>query len=178
MNNKHIVFKEVRKITNLFLHEEVLKDFNPKPLIEKIKANVNKELSYKTNVRNKMTDWQCFSKDPTMSSIFANMSYLVGILLLPDLQLASCWGTWSSKYVETFQHKHSPSDISGILYLTEGGPGTYFPEFNINAEEKIGKLVFFHGDTLHKVEKSKIKKDRFLISFNFEKIKFWSPLKK
>ena len=75
MNNKHIVFKEVRKITNLFLHEEVLKDFNPKPLIEKIKANVNKELSYKTNVRNKMTDWQCFSKDPTMSSIFDNMSY-------------------------------------------------------------------------------------------------------
>ena len=35
MDNKHIVFTEVRKITNLFLHEEMLKDFNPKPLIEK-----------------------------------------------------------------------------------------------------------------------------------------------
>ena len=51
-------------------------------------------------------------------------------------------------------------------------------EFDINVEEKIGKLVFFHGDTLHKVTKNKIKKDRFLISFNFEKIKFWSPLAK
>jgi len=172
MNNKHIVFKEVKKITNLFLHEEMLKDFNPKPLIEKIKLNVNKELSYKTNVRNQMTDWQCFSKDHTMSSIFANMHYLVGILKLPNLQLESCWGTWSSKSVETFQHKHSPSSISGILYLTEGGPGTYFPELNLTVKEEVGKFVIFDPMLYHEVPKYKYTKERVVVAFNCDEHQF------
>jgi|VirMetMinimDraft_7_1064189.scaffolds.fasta_scaffold09176_7 hypothetical protein len=173
MTNQKVIYKQVETTTNLFLCERQLQGLDVEYFIDKIKKNINENISYETNVRNKMTNWNCFINDVAIEKIFANMNSLVSILKLPSLKLDNCWGTWSSNYVETYQHKHTPSMMSGVLYLTEGGPGTFFPQFNINIKEKIGKLVFFHGDTLHMVKKHKLKKDRFLISFNFNELKFW-----
>ena len=173
MNCEKVFYKQIKTTTNLFLCERQIEDLDVSYFIDKIKKNIDKNISYKTNVRNKMTSWSCFKNDVGIKNIFANMDSLLSILKLPSLRLDDCWGTWSSKYVETYPHKHDPSTMSGVLYLTEGGPGTFFPQFNINIEEKIGKIVFFHADTLHMVRKQKLKKDRFLISFNFNKLKFW-----
>ena len=174
MSNKHIIFKSIQPpIINLFLYEEQLENINVNYFIDKIKNNIDKDLSHKTNVKGKMTGWYCFRNDPNMKNLLGTANSLVSILKLPPIRLDECWGTWSSTSVETLEHKHTPADVSAILYLTEGGPGTFFPQFNINIEEKIGKIVFFHADTLHSVRKCKLKKDRFLISFNFNKLKFW-----
>lgn len=173
MSYQKVIYKQIKTTTNLFLCERQLENIDIGYFINKIKKNIDKNISYRTNVRNNMTDWGCFANDVAMQNVFANTDFLLSILKLPTLKLNDCWGTWSSKYVETYPHKHTPSIMSGILYLTEGGPGTFFPQFNINIEEKIGKLVFFHGETLHMVKKHKLKKDRFLISFNFNELKAW-----
>ena len=64
-------------------------------------------------------------------------------------------------------HNHRYNHISGTLYLTENGPGTYFPQFNKTVVEKIGKFVFFSSEANHSVAKSNVKQKRYTVACNF-----------
>ena len=66
------------------------------------------------------------------------------VLNIKDSRLVDAWGNILKKGGAVTEHTHGPAVISGILYLTEGGPGTYFREFNKTVEEKIGKKIPQH----------------------------------
>ena len=74
-------------------------------------------------------------------------------------------------------HDHElTSAFSGILYLTEGGPGTFFHEHNITIEEEIGKFILFHPRLMHSVKKIENDIERITVAFNMDKIKLWENI--
>ena len=125
------------------------------------------ELSYKTNVKGKITNFDLFIKNEIFISLLKESTEFMNIFKIKECYLAEAWGNILGKGEEVVSHKHEPASLCGILYLTEGGPGTCFPEFNKFIEEKIGKIVFFNGDTEHFVPKSNFKGKRYTVSFNF-----------
>jgi hypothetical protein len=82
------------------------------------------------------------------------------------MYLHSAWGNILQNNDEVKLHSHQPALLSGILYLTENGPGTNFPDFNMVLKEKIGKIVFFNSEINHFVQKTNLIEKRYTISFN------------
>ena len=62
------------------------------------------------------------------------------------------------------------------MYLTEGGPGTYFKEYDLLIEEEIGKYILFHPFLKHKVEKIKNNIERVTVAFNMNQLKDWQDV--
>jgi len=163
-----------QRTRSLFLYEDLIENFNPNYFIEKIDKNISDKLSYNTNAKNQITDWHTFVDDIELRKIFLSFDiFFNDYLKTGPLRLDDCWGTKSCEFVETIRHDHSLG-VSGIIYLTEGGPGTFFPQFNFNVSEKIGKIVFFDSQTEHEVKKTKINNTRYLLAFNFKHIKPWN----
>ena len=180
MVNIKFVMKEIINIRfttsthSLFLYEGIIENFNPNYLIKKIDENISEKLSYNTYVKNQMTDFKTFIYDVEIHQLLERFTNLFNLHLnFGPLELQDCWGTKSCEFVETSQHEHGLG-VSGIIYLTEGGPGTFYPQFNLNVDEKIGKIVFFDSRTLHEVKKTKITNPRYVLSFNFKKIHEWN----
>jgi hypothetical protein len=59
------------------------------------------------------------------------------------------------------------------LYLTEGGPGTYFKEYDLLVEEEVGKYILFHPLLKHSVQKIENNIERITIAFNMNEVKTW-----
>ena len=166
------------KIENLgFLIEYQFKNLNFVNFLKKqIKNNVGL-MDYKTNVKGKMTNFTTFNKNKIFNNLLRECIEVTHILNLPKSILKDSWGNILKKGDCVDLHSHYRSTIAGILYLTEGGPGTYFPQLNKNIDEKIGKIVLFSGNLLHSVPIYKGNKDRYTIAFNFEEIINWNETK-
>ena len=75
------------------------------------------------------------------------------------------------------EHDHrSTTAFCGILYLTEGGPGTYFKEYDLTINEEIGKYILFHPDLLHSVSKITNNIERMTVAFNMNRMISWENL--
>tara|TARA_R110000782_G_scaffold7666_2_gene25536 strand:+ start:50 stop:604 length:555 start_codon:yes stop_codon:yes gene_type:complete len=71
------------------------------------------------------------------------------------------------------RHNHlGTTAFSGILYLTDHGPGTYFPELNLTVKEEVGKFVIFDPMLYHEVPKYKYTKERVTVAFNCDEHQF------
>jgi hypothetical protein len=114
--------------------------------------------SYKTNVNGKMTNIDFFCK---------NCNEHIKYFTQNTIALIEAWGNILEGDEEVIPHIHYGSKVCGILYLTEGGPGTYFEQFNKTVEEKIGKIVFFSPEAKHGVVKSNLNNKRYTLAFNF-----------
>ena len=62
------------------------------------------------------------------------------------------------------------------LYLTEGGPGTYFKDFDTTIKEEYGKVVLFDPLLLHQVVPSNLQNTRITMAFNCYEKKPWDNL--
>jgi hypothetical protein len=161
----------------LWIIEYQFKDLS---FVENLKKEIDKnvgELSYKTKVKARMTDWKTFNKNEIFLSLLNKTLPVFKTISINDSYLEESWGNLmeNNDYVEF--HNHLEYSFSGILYLTENGPGTYFPEFDKVIEEKIGKIVFFSSFAKHGVKplKNKNKKEkRYTIAFNFKEVKPWN----
>jgi hypothetical protein len=155
---------------NLFIIEYQLTDLsfvkNFKELIDK---NVG-PLNYKTNVKGKMTSWDFFKNVPEFNNILFNIGQIFTTFPFVEMTLTQAWGNIIEKKDEVIMHNHRYDCVSGILYLTENGPGTYFPQFNKTVVEKIGKFIFFSSEANHSVAPSIIKQKRYTIACNFNEI--------
>ena len=156
----------------LFLIEHQLNDLS---FVEDFKNLIDtniSELSYKTNVKGKMTKWDTFVSNKDFQKIILSNVDIIKYFAINSYYCDNAWGNKLENEDEVTPHHHGTLDIiiSGILYLTEDGPGTYFREFNKTIKEKIGKLVFFSSEAYHSVSKSNLNKARYTISFNFKKI--------
>ena len=165
---------EVVKIEKwLYLLEYQFKDLSFVNILKKEIDNNVGALDYKTNVKGQMTKFDAFVNNELFTNILRECLHVSNVLNIKDSRLTEAWGNILKKGGEVQAHRHNPAVISGILYLTEDGPGTYFYEFNKTVEEKIGKIVFFSGSALHQVLPFKLNKNRYTLGFNLHEIKGW-----
>jgi hypothetical protein len=143
-------------------------------LKNKILKHPVSELSYKTNVKGKFTGFQSLIDDEDLHIFLKDIHKQINFIYKNNFQIKDAWGNICKKNEEVIEHHHgSTSAFCGILYLSEGGPGTFFPEFNITVEEKFGKFVLFHPSVLHSVKKIDKEIERITIAFNMNEIKDW-----
>jgi len=84
-----------------------------------------------------------------------------------DLQLVDAWGNILEAKDYVALHKHDPSDISGILYLSSD-KGTYFEHFDEEIKAEPGKFVLFDSQIRHEVRQGFFKTKRYTLAFNFK----------
>ena len=144
-------------------------------LKEKIKEKVKtSNLNYKTNVKGLFTGFKAFVEDEDFHKFVQSIKKEIITICKKNFYITDAWGNIYFKDGEAIIHNHDGNDsFCGIMYLTEGGPGTYFPQFNMNVNEKIGKFVLFHQLLDHEVKKIDKDIERITIAFNTNLVKDW-----
>ena len=117
-----------------------------------------------------MTDWELFKNLPEFNKILLNIGQIFTSFPFFEMNLTQAWGNIIEKGDEVITHNHRSNAMSGILYLTENGPGTHFHQFNKTIVEKIGKFVFFSAEANHSVERSNSKQKRYTVACNFNEV--------
>jgi len=146
-------------------------------LIDFIKNSKNEELSYKTHVKGHFTGFKSLIENKDFNNFLKIIQENIKIIFKENFIISDAWGNICKKGEEVSEHNHgSTTGFCGILYLTEGGPGTYFKEHDLLVEEKIGKYVLFHPELFHKVEKITTDIERITVAFNMNEIKSWDDL--
>ena len=165
------------KQLDLFLLESKIQDMSCINYFKKkIDAGViNSDNNKKTNVKGKMTDWKYFNDDEVLHKFLREINHLMFKFVLPHqkLLLQSSWGNilQGEDYVE--QHDHIGANISGVLYLTDIGPGLDFPDFKRTIKEETGKFILFHPNSSHGVKKTNLKEKRYTLAFNVYATNYW-----
>jgi len=143
-------------------------------LKNKILQHPGSELSYKTHVKGKFTGFESLINDEDFYIFLKDIHKQINFIYKDNFQIKEVWGNVCKKNEEITEHSHgNVSAFCGILYLSEGGPGTFFTEFNITVEEKFGKFVLFHPSVLHSVKKIDKEIERITIAFNMNEINNW-----
>jgi len=161
---KKPILKETTIIESYIEDTFVIEDLKKK-IDEKIGA-----LSYKTNVRAEMTDWKDFLKEESFKRIMHQNAGLWQSQFknITSYYLKDAWGNKLKQNDFVVEHSHEPSVLSGIIYLTNKGPGTYFPEIDSLIKEEIGKVVLFQSYLKHSVSEFTFDEFRYTISFNLD----------
>ena len=170
------------KVKDVFLETFILtgKINNPEiinNLINFIKNNKNEELSYKTHVKGYFTGFKSLNENTDFHLFLKLIQPQIQIIYQENFEIVDAWGNICKKNEEVTEHNHrSVSAFCGILYLSEGGPGTYFKEHDLLIKEEIGKFVLFHPVLFHSVPKINQEIERITLAFNMSGIKEWENL--
>jgi hypothetical protein len=163
------ILKETYILTGKINNEQLIKN-----LIEFVKKNKDENLSYKTNVKGHFTGFKSLIKNNEFITFLREIQENIKIIYQENFIINDAWGNICKIGEEVTEHDHgSVSGFCGILYLTEGGPGTYFKEYDILVEEEIGKYILFHPSLKHSVKKIENDIERITIAFNMGAIKEW-----
>tara|TARA_R110000823_G_scaffold315645_1_gene448855 strand:- start:703 stop:1179 length:477 start_codon:yes stop_codon:yes gene_type:complete len=149
----------------MFLKEYKIEDINYINLLkQEVVENIDKHHSYTTNVKGKMTYWKFFTHQSKNFEKVRDVLY--------EYHIYEAWGNILNKddYVDKHNHiadhENFPVTASGVLYLTDVGPGTSFVDFDKIIKSEIGKIIVFSPKYNHLVEKYDGDKDRITIAFN------------
>lgn len=146
-------------------------------LINFIKNKKNNELDYKTNVKGHFTGFKSLIENNDFISFLKEIQENIKIIYRENFVIQDAWGTLCKKEEEVLEHDHiGVTGFCGILYLTEGGPGTYFKQYDLLIKEEIGKYILFHPFLKHKVEKIKNNIERMTVAFNMNQLKDWQDV--
>ena len=145
-------------------------DIDSKYFISKINKGVEEEgnQSYKTNVKSQMTSFAYFMKDEKFlkfsKEIKPAFDYHNNSC---DVKLNDAWGNKILPGCHVMTHNHGNVEISGILYLQNGGEETFFTDLRLKIKPEIGKFLLFDSNLLHGVGTNNTKENRYTISFNY-----------
>jgi len=143
-------------------------------LINFVKNNKDEKLSYQTKVKAHFTGFKSLIQNTDFINFLTIIQPTIKIIYNRNFIIEDAWGNLCKKNEEVIEHNHeSITAFCGILYLTEGGPGTYFKGYDLNIEEEIGKYVLFHPLLLHSVKKIENDIERITVAFNMNKLKSW-----
>lgn len=142
-------------------------------LTDIVKKNKDDKLSYKTNVKGHFTGFKTLVNDPNFHDFLKLIQPYINIIYKNDFIIDDAWGNICKKGDEVTEHDHGDNAFCGILYLSNGGPGTYFKDYDITVNEEIGKYVLFHSKLLHSVKKIEKDMNRITVAFNMGKIRDW-----
>jgi hypothetical protein len=136
-------------------------------LIYFIKNNKDEELSYKTYVKGHFTGFQSLIKNKDFTDFIKIIHPQIKIIHQFDFEIFEAWGNICRYGEEVTEHDHRRiSAFCGILYLSEGGPGTYFKDYDLTVQEEIGKYILFHPKLIHEVKKIEKNIERITLAFN------------
>lgn len=161
----------------IFLTEYQFEDTS---FVKEFKSLIDKNVGpydFKTNVKGRMTPFNCFIKNKTLHKLLDECTRFLKITNCRPTELCEAWGNILDRGNEVKPHDHATMEYSALLYLTEGGPGTYFHGFDITIEEKIGKIVFFSSEALHSVKGTTKKQKRYTLALNFVERAEWHTIK-
>ena len=157
--------------------EGFLNNIDSRYFISKIEEGINQENNenYKTNVKGKFTGFDSLVYEPETLEFMRYIEPSISNIYNRIAYVKECWGNIYNNDDHALLHHHQDcSGFSGILYLTEGGPGTYFSDFDITINEEYGKVVLFDPLLLHQVKSSNLKNSRITMGFNCHEKKAWS----
>ena len=142
-------------------------------IIEDLKKKIDEKigpLSYKTNVRAEMSNWQDFLNEDSFKKIMYQNTDLWESQFreIKSYLIREAWGNRLKQNDFVAEHSHEPSALSGIIYLTNKGPGTYFSGIDYTIKEETGKVVLFQSELKHSVSKFTFDEYRYTISFNLD----------
>jgi len=171
--NFDIKYKEVKKqgfiLTGKIHDKEVINN-----LINFVKNNKDEKLSYQTSVKGHFTGFKSLINNEYFHKFLKLIKdEMSAIYPIDRFIIKDCWGNILKKGEEIIEHRHGNTAFCGVIYLTEGGPGTYFSEYDITIEEKIGGFILFNPILAHSVKKMEQDIERITIAFNMDAIKDW-----
>ena len=171
--NYELKVKEILKETYILIgkinNKELIKN-----LIEVVKKNKDENLSYKTNVKGHFTGFRSLVQNNQFITFLENIQKNIKIIYQDNFIIQDAWGNICKRGGEVTEHAHADiTGFCGVLYLTEGGPGTYFKEYNLLIEEEVGKYILFHPILKHSVKKIENDIERITIAFNMNETKAW-----
>lgn len=173
MNSEEIFRKKIPIET--FVSTFCLKN---KDLLNRLVAivlnNCNNKLSYKTNVVAKFTGFKDILDFPEVKEIFDEIKEYSHDIYPHGFIATEVWGNVYEKEDYAKPHNHAGvTAFCGIVYLSEGGPGTYFSQYNMTISEEFGKVVLFHPSLVHEVKQSNLQNKRITLAFNCNEMKNW-----
>jgi hypothetical protein len=147
-------------------------------LKEHIKINVNEDLSHKTYVKGKMSDFSYLINNQFFHDFLKHIQPYIYLIYKNNFIINSAWANICKKSEQVLLHNHlGITAFCGILYLTKNGPGTYFKDYDITVEEEIGKFVLFSPILYHSVKEVENDVERITVAFNMNETKFWDENK-
>ena len=150
-----------------------LKDLDNDYFINQIKNNIDKRLSYETNVHGKMTKWKSFNEDKKFLDLLKLIDKNFKLDLLKECELQDSWGIMLEPDDETVMHNHEGSTASGIIYLNDCKNKIIFPQINTEIDiEKNTCLIF--SSLLNHYCTPMVEDTKFAIAFNVKNVKDWS----
>jgi len=150
--------------------------------IIEIKNNLDKDVSYATNVKGGMTDWKYFVDKPSFQKFltyFINQNQLTNQYLQNFHEKRYVREAWGNE-LNTNDHvaEHSHLAYHGILYLTSGNP-LILPELNMEIHPQPGEYYLFPPEIRHRVDPVKENQNtRYNLIFNFDNQYNWLRDKK
>jgi len=147
-------------------------DLNNEYFIKKIEEGVKlpDNKNFQTNVQGEMTDWKYFNNDPEFVKIACEViEYCESHNLLDKLvKLQDSWGYKEVFSNYTKRHNHTPSVLSGVIYLSKVNQPLIFDQINETIDPEPGDFAIFSSFLYHKT-KTRILDNtiKYGISFNF-----------
>jgi hypothetical protein len=136
-------------------------------LIYFIRNNKDEALSYKTSVKAHFTGFKSLVENKDFINFLKIIQPQIKFIFNDNFEISDAWGNLCRYGEEIVEHDHHKNTaFCGILYLSEGGPGTYFKDYDLTVEEEIGKYVLFHPYLIHKVKKIEKDIERITVAFN------------
>lgn len=163
------ILKETYILTGKINNEQLIKN-----LIDTVRKNKDENLSYKTHVKGHFTGFRSLVQNNEFISFLKEIQGNIKIVYKENFIIHDAWGNICKIGEEVTEHNHEGiNGFCGILYLTEGGPGTYFKEYDLLVKEEIGKYILFHPSLKHSVRKIENDIERITIAFNMNEVKEW-----
>jgi len=171
--NFELIAKEVSKET-FILTGEITNTEIINNLTKFVKEKKDEKLSFKTHVKGKFTGFKSLINNRDFINFLKIIRPNIKVVYPENFIIEDAWGNLCKINEEVTEHEHAGvSAFCGILYLSEGGPGTYFKDYDLLIKEKIGKYILFSPSLLHRVEKIKNNIERITIAFNMGQIQKW-----
>ena len=136
--------------------------------------NNDEKLNFKTNVQGLFTGFEFFLNNTNFHKFIKLIENEIKLIYNKTFIISSAWGNVLKKDGEVIEHDHKGTTaFCGILYLSDGGPGTYFSDYNMSVHEEVGKFILFSPFLKHSVIQVNNNIERVTLAFNANLCRKW-----
>jgi hypothetical protein len=170
--NFNFIYKDIMVPTFMLTGE--INDYEITQNLKNKILNFKDEKNLITNVKGLFTGFNYFVENIDFHNFIKSIKNEINFIFKENFTITNAWGNLLKKNGEVIEHNHrGVSGFCGILYLSSDGPGTYFKDYDITVQEKVGRFVLFSPLLVHKVEKTDKDVERITLAFNANLAKPW-----
>jgi len=145
-------------------------------IIDSKKKLLESTLNYSTNVFAKRTNFDALVNNFYFNIFLKKIQKDIFKIYQDKFIIKEVWANFyrdSKDHAKMHNHRQATA-FCGILYCTDSsGPGTFFPQYNLNVLEKKGRYVLFSPILDHEVKPCDFKGGRITIAWNFDFLNGW-----